>query len=191
MDQAEIDKLVGKAQTKDTLTQMFNFTIDDRVERWAEVRPHNIIPSSHFAAVSMESYELYRDGYFYGAISLSQSVAEALLRFLCDKNDIEPDEERYWENIKKLKTLGLSNKLLKLFKAIRQGRNDYHHLNPTIETDRQALGALAKEKLQTLQAIESEIFAYTTDQGKINPVYPQYWDLDASTNTMQVYLRID
>jgi hypothetical protein len=191
MDEAQINKLVEKAQAKDTLKQMFELTLDARTERWCEIKPHNIIPNSHFAAVSAECYELYRDGHFYGAISLSQSVAEALLRFLCEKNGIEPDEERYWENIKKLKKFGIDEELLKLFKAIRQARNDYHHLNPAIETDVQASGALAKEKLQTLQAIESEIFAYTTNEGKINPAHPQYWDLDASTNTMQVYLRID
>jgi len=191
MDQAEIDKLVEKAQTKDTLKQMFELTVEDRVERWREVKPHNTIPSSHFAAVSAECYELYRDSHFYGAISLSQSVAEALLRFLCEKNDVEPDKERYWENIKKVRKLGLSDELLKLFKAIRQARNDYHHLNPAIETDRQALGVLAKEKLQTLQAIESEIFAYTTNEGKINPKNPQYWDVNTTNNMMEVYLRID
>lgn len=191
MDQAKINKLVEKAQAKDTLNRMFELTLDARTERWCEIKPHNIIPNSHFAAVSAECYELYRDGHFYGAISLSQSVAEALLRFLCEKNGIEPDEERYWENIKKLKKLGLGDELLKLFRAIRQARNDYHHLNPAIEIDRQALGVLAKEKLQTLQAIESEIFAYTTNEGKINPKNPQYWDVSTTNNMMEVYLRID
>lgn len=191
MDHDEISGLMRRVQVKDTLKQMASLTLEDRVERWCQVMPHDIIPNSHFAAVSMEAYELYRDGHFYGTISLSQSVAEALARFLCEKNNTEPDEQIYWNNIKKLKQLGTDDSLLKPLESIWQGRNDYHHMNPAVETDRKALEALAKEKLQALQTIERIIFAYTTGEGKINPTYPQYWEMNTADNSMQVYLRID
>jgi uncharacterized protein YutE (UPF0331/DUF86 family) len=190
MDKDKISKLIRKTQARDTLKQTFDLTVDARVERWIDIKPHEIIPNSHFAAVSMESYELYRDGYFYGAISLSQSVAEALVRFICEKNG-----ERFssYENaLQILKRKGIINdQLLDLFTTIRKARNDYHHLNSDIETERQALGGLAKEKLQALQVIEAEIFAYTTNEGKIRPAYPQYWDVNTEGGTIQVYLRID
>lgn len=190
MDQTKINELVAKTQTKDTLRQLFEGTINARVKRWLEVKPHNIIPNSHFAAVSMEPYELYRDGHYYGAISLSQSVAEALVRFICAKNG--GSFSSYENALQKLKSKKIiSTPLFDLFTAIREGRNDYHHLNPTIENERQALESLAKEKVQALQAIEGEVFAYAANQGKIKPLHPQYWDADATKGTMQVYLRID
>lgn len=41
MDQTEINKFVEKAQTKDTLKQVFDLTLEARAERWGEVKPHN------------------------------------------------------------------------------------------------------------------------------------------------------
>jgi hypothetical protein len=190
MNEDEINRLVEKAQTKDTLQQMFNITLEDRISRWVDVRPPNIIANSHFAAVSMECYYLYRDGHFYGAISLAQSVAEALTRFLCEKNGLEVDES-YWKNLKNLKRHGINTALIALFKAIREGRNDYHHLNPTIETDKEQLAALAKARLTNLKDIEADIFTYDVNDGKIAPLNPQYWDAGESDGTLAVYLRID
>lgn len=80
-------KLVDKAQTADTLRQEFELTLEDRVNRYLELKPHGIIPNSHFAAVSAECHLLYRDGHFYGAVSLTLAVAEALVKFLCKKMD--------------------------------------------------------------------------------------------------------
>ena len=86
-------KTVEKARIKDTLEQEFTLTLDQRVNRSLELKPHGIIPNSHFAAVSAESHDLYRDGHFYGTISLTQAVAEALARFLCQKNGWEPNQD--------------------------------------------------------------------------------------------------
>jgi len=190
MNQAEIDALIKKAQRRDTLKQFFDQTLDARVDRWCVVTPPSIVADSHFAAVSMECYSLYQDGYFYGAISLSQSVAEALVRFVCEKNGLKSDE-KYWNNLKKLKTHGVGAPLTDLFKAIWEDRNDYHHLNPGIESDRQKLEAIAKTKLETLKTIEDTIFTYSVNDGKILPANPQYWSAGTSEGTLQVYLRID
>ena len=86
-------KLVDKAQTEDTLKQEFALTLDQRAKRYLELRPHGIIPNSHFAAVSAECHSLYRDGHFYGTISLAQSVTEALIKFLCEKNGWKPNKD--------------------------------------------------------------------------------------------------
>jgi len=182
-------KAVEKAQVKDTLEQVFKLTLDQRVDRYIELRPHGIIPNSHFAAVSAESHELYRDGHFYGTISLTQAVAEALIRFLCQKNGWGPNQN-YKENLKQLKTRGkISLELATLFTKIWKDRNNYHHLNPGIEQDRQKLEILAKEKLLCLKKIEKELFAYTAKEGKLIPKYPKYWDQE--NGTVPAFLRFD
>lgn len=181
-------RLVEKAQTKDTLKQMFELTLDERIERRLEVKPHGIIPNSHFAAVSAECYSLYQDGHYYGTISLTQAVAEALLRYLCEKNKLKVSSPE--NNVGKLKKKGLiSISLAKLFSNIRKNRDDYHHLNPQIEQDRQKLASLAKEKITDLRDVEKELFAYTTNNGKLVPKYRKYWD--QTGNTIPVFLRLD
>lgn len=182
-------KTVEKARIKDTLEQEFTLTLDQRVNRSLELKPHGIIPNSHFAAVSAESHDLYRDGHFYGTISLTQAVAEALARFLCQKNGWEPNQD-YKKNIKQLKTRAkISPELATLFTKIWKGRNSYHHLNPGIEQDRQNLEVLAKEKLTCLKNIEKELFAFTVNEGKLIPKYPKYWD--QKNGTVPVFLRFD
>ena len=182
-------KIIEKAQAKDTLKQEFELTLDQRVKRYLELKPHGIVPNSHFAAVSAECHLLYRDGHYYGTISLVQAVAEALVKFLCQTNGWKPNKD-FGENLKQLTTRGkLTDELAIWFSKIWQARDDYHHLNPQIEQDRQKLELLAKEKLVSLKRIEEELFAYSTREGKLIPKYPKYWDQKQSTTS--VFLRLD
>lgn len=185
----KIKQLVKQAQIKDTLTQEFRLSLDQRIARYLALKPHEIIPNSHFAAVSAECFLLYRDGHYYGTISLSQAVAEALVKFLCHVNNWKPDNE-YEGNLRQLEKRGkITTELSKLFKEIWKGRDDYHHLNPKIEQDRQKLEVIAKEKLTNLKNIEKELFAYSINMGKLVPKYPKYWD--RKQDTTSVFLRID
>lgn len=182
-------KLIDKAQIKDTLEQEFSLTLDRRIDRYLELRPHGIIPNSHFAAVSAEVHSLYRDGHFYGTISLAQAVAEALVRFICRKNGWDPKQD-YKENVAQLKKRDkISSEFAVLFSKIWTGRNNYHHLNPGIEQDRQKLELLAKEKLEHLKRIEEDLFAYTARKGKLIPKNPKYWDRKG--DKISVFLRFD
>ena len=182
-------KIVEKAQTKDTLKQMFERTLGERIERHLEVKPHGIIPNSHFATVSAECYSLYQDGHYYGTISLSQAVAEALVKFLIDRNNLKKGKD-YKTNVQRLKKDGVIDSTLEIaFNDIWKERNNFHHLNPQIEQDRQKLASLAKEKLTDLRDIEKELFAYTTNNGKLVPKYRKYWD--QTGNTISVFLRLD
>src|SRR3989344_8599575 len=123
-DQAK--KHVEKAQAEDTLKQEFALTFDQRVKRYIELKPHGIIPNSHFAAVSAECQSLYRDGHFYGAISLAQSVTEALVKFLCERNGWKPNKD-YEKNLEQLKTREkISPELASLFTEVWKSRDDYH-----------------------------------------------------------------
>lgn len=182
-------KQVEKDQLKDTLQQEFEFSLDQRVERYLELKPHGIIPNSHFAAVSAECHLLYRDGHYYGTISLTQAMAEALVKFLCKANGWKPGGD-FENNLEKLKKRGkITGDLKTKFLEIWQRRNDYHHLNPQVEQDRQKLEQLAREKLSRLKQIEEVLFAYSANNGKLVPKFPKYWD--QRDGKVAVYLRLD
>lgn len=182
-------KLVEKAQLKDTLQQEFEYSLQQRIDRYLELKPHGIIPNSHFAAVSAECHLLYRDGHYYGTISLTQAVAEALVKFLCKVNGWKPDKV-FEDNLEQLEKRGkIVGDLKTKFLEIWQRRNDYHHLNPQVEQDRQKLEQLAKEKLSRLKQIEEVLFAYSANSGKLVPKFPKYWD--QKDGKVAVFLRLD
>ncbi len=164
-------------------------TAQIRAERYLKVKPHGIVPNTEFAGVSTECAALFRDGHYFGAIALSQAVAEAIVKFLCTKNGWRP-KKVYEENVGKLRTRGfISDSLDKTFHRIWEKRDDYHHLNSTIETDRQSLEALALSKLEDLKFIESEVFKFSIKDGKLVPANPKYWDLK-DDGTTEAYLRL-
>lgn len=180
-------KIIKKAELRDTLTQEFEATLEKRVDRFLEVKPHIIIPSTPFSPASSECSLSFRDGHFYGCISLAQAVSEAIVRLLCEANGLKP-ASNYERNITKLNKQGfITSEQTELFTKIWQSRDDYHHLNPSIERDRLKLEELAKEKLKLLNKIESEIFAFTIRNGVMSPKNPKYWKASGSN----VYLRID
>lgn len=114
-------------------------------------------------------------------------MAEALARFFCQRNSWSP-AENFEENINKLfERSFISDKVKQFFLKIREKRDDYHHLNLNIETDRQILEELAKERIRFLNEIEKEIFNAVTNSGKIVPKQPKYW----KGNNNQVFLRLD
>jgi len=181
--------IIERAQIKDTLEQEYAITLDQRVNRYFELRPHGIIPNSHFAAVSAECYSLYRDGHFYGAISLTQAVVEVLVKFLCKINGWNP-KKVFEKNLEELQKRGkISIDLITQFNNVWTLRDDYHHLNPQIEQDKQKLELLARVKLSSLREIEADLFAFSTKDGKLIPKNPKYWD--QKQNMVSVFLRLD
>ena len=70
-------------------------------------------------------------------------------------------------------------------------RDDYHHLNPNIETDRFELEKMAYEKILLLNQIESEIFKFSiSDEGNLIPDNKKYWDINKD-GTVPVFLKIE
>ncbi len=69
-------------------------------------------------------------------------------------------------------------------------RNDYHHLNPSIEQDRKKLKNLARGKALLLNEVEAAVFNYSVNDGKLVPKYSQYWD-EHSPHQVEVYLRFE
>ena len=180
---------VELARIEDSLRQGFEATVEDRAKRYQQVKPHGIIPGHHFAAVSAEIGRLYSDGHYYGCISLCQSVAEALARFLCERNGWKAAKvfEKNLVTLQKREkiTAKMGKQLLTIWKA----RDDYHHLNPTIERDRTKLQVMAEKKAKVLSEVESSVFGFCIKNGVLIPDQPKYWDLTAGTGN--VFLRLE
>ena len=189
MDKKAIHELIQQKQVEDSIRQEFEQTLSDRAARYLQVKPHGIVSYEHFSAASAECSLLFRDGHFYGCIAITQAVAEALVRFLCQRNSWKPAKE-FGKNVEKLSGRKfISHELKTSLLRIWEKRDDYHHLNPKVETDRRALEQLAMEKARLLVKVESEIFGFTVVDGQIIPKQPKYWK--GSGNQVQVFLRFN
>lgn len=136
MDSEEIKRLIRRKEAEDSLRQEFEQTLSERVSRYLQIGQADIIPNQFFASASTECIFLFRDGHFYGCIELVQAVAEAIVRFLCEKNGWPPANE-FKENIGKLSERGfIPDRLKECFLKIWDNRDSYHHLNPSILRDR-------------------------------------------------------
>lgn len=190
MDKKARDELIRQKQVEDSIRQEFEQTLPDRVARYLQVKPHEIVPNTPFAVPSAECSFLFRDGHFYACIALSQAVAEALVRFLCEANSFKPTKN-FEVNVKKLWVRRfIDDKLKESFLKIWERRDDYHHLNPSVKADRRTLEKLAREKACLLVEVERDIFYFTfDDDGKIILKNPKYWE--RSGNQVQVFLRLE
>ena len=187
MSDTDRNQDISKKLIEQDMRQLFEQRLTERIRRHLEIKPHPIVANYHFSPVSAECIELFRDGYFYGCIALVQAVAEALVRFLCEKNGWRA-KKVFEKNVEKLSTRNFISKEAKgwLIKTWSK-RDDYHHLNPSMESDRQTLEALAKEKVELLKNVEAEIFHFTIIDGRIAPKQPKYWNING--NKADVYLR--
>lgn len=180
--------IINEKQLEDSLRQEFEQTLKSRIKRYTSVKPHDIIPNAKFAVASSECSLLFRDGHFYGCIALSQAVAEALVKYICEKNGWSP-ANNYEENVHTLHKRGfileeLRDRLLQIW----QGRDTYHHLNNSIATGIGKLEQIAQEKAKLIALIEEEVFSFSVDrEGRLIPRNPKYWE----GNKGEVYLRLD
>ena len=164
-------------QDEESLRQRFEQSLAARVQRRQSAPVHAAIPAEWFAAASRECRDLYVDGHFYGAICLTQAVAEGISRFLTIRNG-HRDTGNHNSRIALLKKRGvISTEAYRAFKVIEGGdRNDYHHLNANIEIDLEKLELRAGECVRSLFAIQLEVFAFSVGEGGTMVVAnPQYW----------------
>lgn len=175
-------------EVEDLLRQESEQTLRQRALRYLQAKPHGIVPSTSFAPASAEVTLLFRDGHYYGCISLAQAVAEALVRFMCKRNSFRPGKS-FELNIKKLFCREfITQDLRDLPLRIWEKRNDYHHLNGDIVKEREKLEALALEKARLLAKVEGKVFAFTVKQGKLVFQNPKYWDTNGPYAT--AYLKL-
>ena len=186
----EQNNLIQQKLVEESIKQEIEQTLSLRAQRYLKVKPHGVVPYTQFAPVSAECILLFRDGHYYGCITLAQSVAEAIVRFLCQKNFWKP-EKGFENNINKLLNRNfISEKLKNKFLKIWENRDDYHHLNPNIEVQRIKLEEISYEKVLLLKEIESEIFKFSLKNGKLIPENKKYWELQKN-GTIPVFLKLE
>jgi len=191
MDKEEVLKTIKRKQLEDTLKGDFLATIDERISRYQELDFSQLTPNTHFAFVSVECINLYRDGYFFACIALCQAVAEAIVRLMCERSTFSSISDYYEENVKNLHKRKIQPDCDELLKEIWKERNDYHHLNLNIPNEKSKLQEIAKGKISALHSIESKVFEFAwTKDGAISPRYPKYWDFNKD-GLLSVYLRFE
>ena len=113
-----------------------------------------------------------------------------MLRHMCQRNRFKPSKI-FEDNLDKLGKRGFLNSTLQSqFTQLWNRRDDYHHLNATIEQDRRKLEDLARRKALLLNGIEREVFGYSTKDGKLMLKFPQYWDAKAP-GQVEAFLRFE
>jgi hypothetical protein len=185
---------------------------DQRIARLQRVRLHKMIPHLWFDAASTECRDLFRDGHFYGCVCLTQSVAEALAKFVLEVHKEKIGKQRrpielcekpmtgkqLIDRLKKLKggtrngqPVGvLSEECIEAFERIEgRDRDDFHHLNKGVATEREKLEKRAEECVAALYEIESELFGFGVDNGVLVPLQPQYWPRPDAGEQVMVFLR--
>ena len=193
MDKEEVHKAIERHQLQDNLEQDFLASINDRISRYLELDFIQVVPNTHFAPITIECILLYRDGYFFACIALCQAVAEALLRFMCERNDRgSKGFVKFKTNIRKLRELKDKIPLdwIETLERVWENRNYYHHLNPDVPTQKEKLREIAKDKIVALLDIESKVFAFEWVDGAIKRTQPEYW-LETDSGHLNSYLRLE
>lgn len=193
--QEQAMETIRREQLKDELRQLFDLTLDVRIDRYLEVNHQGIIGNHHFAATSTQCIDLYRDGQFISAVMVSQAVNEGIIKLIAERQNIgratcakgtkklsDLVEEFLRKKIISSRCADASKRILRSF------RNDVHHMNPKVTTI--PFQTLAKRNLQDLAEIEKEIFGADFQDGRLFPHHPEYWDVKQN-GTAEGYLRLE
>lgn len=181
-------QFIRRAMVENTLRQIFDQTLQERIERYLEIDHQGIIGNHYFAAASSECIDLYRDGYFIAVVMVTQAVNEGILKLVAERNNIS--EKTHSDLIKKLIEKNIVSKECaeaseRIWKSF---RNDVHHMNPTVIHI--SFRDLAKQNIQDIATIEKIIFEVSFDNGKLVPKQPKYWDVQED-GTVPAFLRLE
>ncbi len=174
-----------------TLIQLgFEGKLDQIVERTASLeRLPSFLPNTHFAPPACEARQMYRMGYYYGCIMVSQATAEALARHIAKAKQlpasysIEQDRrsggvsqaERI-EYMKQQKVI--SNRAFKHFRRIlNHKRNSFHHMNSDVPAETKKLETMAFECVASLYSIEGAFLGFARD-GKVVVNDRELWNVE-------------
>jgi len=166
-------------------------TLDDRACRLAKVDKLGLVPCGVFGAPSAECIELYRDGHYYGCISLVQAVTEAIVRHvwqvkLCKKKNAGGEFD---SNLTSLHKKGfISDEVKTTIAEIWEDRNTFHHLTLSLGKEMRDLEQLAAKKLRLLSEVEKHFFGYDIEDGLVKPHQPEFWNIQPDGSTL-VYVR--
>jgi hypothetical protein len=186
---------------EDYLRQEFEHRLKVKVDRTIRVPVQQFAPAHYFAEPTQECRRMFVDGHFFGCITLTQSVAEAIARFVLSKNPQvvvnDPTDHAAVVNAlqKDHSSPVISRDAFAAFREIRgprkrkDDRNAYHHLTNEIELDCRKRERRAEQCLKALYEIEAEIFAYEIRDGNFVFANPRYWQINPTDKTVRVMAR--
>lgn len=156
-----------------------------------ENQRHPIIGNHYFAQASSECQLVFKYGCYFACITLCQSVAEALARFMYEKWTGNEPVKNFESNIRKIKKADVQPDVSNILEDIYGGqqRHDFHHLNKTVPTDYEELRKIATEKINLLNEVESQVFENEDTAEGLKVKYPQYWEIE--NGFYKTYLRLD
>src|SRR5689334_21069679 len=85
--------MIERERIKESLRTALELTIEQKVNRYLDIDHQKIIGNHYFARASSECIKQYVDGHFIGAVMMSHSINEALIKFIAEKNGIEQNED--------------------------------------------------------------------------------------------------
>jgi hypothetical protein len=190
MNEYKMPKAIKRIETENSLKAECLGSITVRVDRYLELNVPALRPNHHFAPVTAECILLYRDGYFFACISLCQAIAEAIVRLLCEKNkEKSPNFNKGIAKLRKLRN-DIPEDWIRILQEIWKDRNNYHHLNPKVPTEKRKLEKIAKSKIGALFDMERMVFAFDLVGGAVAPKYPKYWN-EPQNGMLNIFLTIE
>ncbi len=167
----------------------FESKLDQITERTESLeRLPSFLPNTHFAPPACEARQMYRMGYYYGCIMVSQAIAEALARCIAkakhlpssyfteqDKRNGGVSQAERIEYMKQQKAI--STKAFKHFRRIlNHKRNSFHHMNSDVPVESTKLKKMAFECVDSLYSIEGAFLGFGGD-GRIVVNDRELWDV--------------
>ena len=133
-----------------------------RIERYYEVRRRNrdSRPGHHFSKPMDECFDTYQSGLFVACAMLSHPINEAIIKFVCDRNDKKElncktlDSRIVILRNEKLLTPEAAKASIAIYGSY---RNDIHHMTKKV-TEIEDWHDFAKRNLRNLAIVESYVF---------------------------------
>lgn len=149
----------------------------------------SFLPNTHFAPPACEARQMYRMGYYYGCIMVSQATAEALARYIArvkhlpvtysteqDARNGGVSQAVRIEYMKQQKVI--SNKAFKYFRRIlNHQRNSFHHMKSDVPIEGKKLEIMAFQCVASLYSIEEAFLGFSRD-GRVIVNDKEIWNVN-------------
>ena len=88
-EKMDISEVMKRVVVRENIESQYNSFIEEKIDRYLEIEHQGIIGAHYFAPASSECIYLYRDGYFIGAVMMSHSINDGIIKFVAESNCIE------------------------------------------------------------------------------------------------------
>jgi len=182
------DFLTKQLQIKDSIMNEILQGPSDRADRFAQVQEDSLIPDGPFAAPCVECAMLFRDGHYFGCISLTQAILEAVIRHIgqVKLKKKQTQEASFDKNLEALhKKNIISDEWKTKLEEMWAERHSFHHLRPSVEADHLKLEEIGRNTLTLLNDLGRAFFGFSIHNEILVPHQPEYMGqpIEARSNT--------